>query len=181
MGFFDRNTEQVPEGTSVEQELKRARIFGWRDVVICLAIVGVFLLAKDWLNDNFGFTFGDSYDGLAPVLEETQFGIKGLDGVAHTFVYVDSDITLHEGLKDYLNTEKGEIVEAQETRKVCSGVYHNALYGDYQLHVQTKLDKYIVVQNADGVIVFNLESDDTTRELYNYFMELRDEQLAKAA
>jgi len=181
MGFFDRNTEQVPEGTSVEQELKRARAFGWRDIIICLAIVGVFLLSKDWLSENFGFTFGDSYDGLAPVLEETQFGIKGLDGEAHTFVYVDSDITLHEGLKDYLNTQKGEIVEAQETRKVDSGVYHNDAYGDYQLHVQTKLDKYIVVKNADGVIVFNLESNDTTQELYNYMMQLRDEQLAKAA
>lgn len=182
MGILDRNTElKQPEATTVEQELKRSRAFGWRDIIVCLAIVGVFLLAKDWLNENFGFTFGDSYDGLAPVLEETRFGITGLDGVTHTFVYVDSDITLHEDLKDYLSTRKGEIVEAQETRKVCSGVYHNEEFGDYQLHVQTRYDNYILVKNADGVILFNLESNDTTRELYNYMMQLRDEQLAKAA
>ena len=103
MGILDRNTElKQPEATTVEQELKRSRAFGWRDIIVCLAIVGVFLLAKDWLNENFGFTFGDSYDGLAPVLEETQFGITGLDGVTHTFVYAESDITLHDGLKDYL-------------------------------------------------------------------------------
>lgn len=181
MGLLDRNTAQQPEVTTVEQELKRSRAFGWRDVIVCLAIVGVFLLSKDYLKENFGFSFGDSYDGLAPVLEETRFGITGLDGETHTFVYTESDITLHDGLKGFLESEKGEMVEAQETRKVCSGVYHNALYGDYQLHVQIRLSKYILVKNADGVIVFNLESDDTTQELYNYMMQLRDEQLAKAA
>ena len=46
----------------------------YRSGIVCLAIVGAFLLAKDWLNENFGFTFGDSYDGLAPVLEEIADG-----------------------------------------------------------------------------------------------------------
>ena len=49
MGFFDRRTEgeQVPETTTVEQELKRSKFFGWRDVVVCLLIVGVFMLIRD--------------------------------------------------------------------------------------------------------------------------------------
>ena len=184
MGFFDRNTDQPPEGTSVEQELKRARFFGWRDVIVCLVIVGVFLLIQ---NTEFGQNLSKnvlgvgSYDGLAPVLEEKQFGITGLDGVTHTFVYVDSDIELCSGLKDYLAKDKGEMLEGSETKRVCSGLYRNDAFGDYQLHVQTKLDSYMVVRTADGVIVFNLESNDTTKELYNYFMQLREDQLAKAS
>ena len=181
MGALDHNTDRQPEVTTVQQELKRSRFFGWRDIVVCLLIVGVFLLSKDFLKDRFGYTFGDAYDGLRPVLEETQFGITGLDGVTHTFVYAESDITLHEGLKDYLKTDKGELVEGEETKKTLSGLYRNDAFGEYQLHVQTKLDRYILVKNADGVLVFNLESNDTTTELYNYMMELREAQLNGAA
>ena len=177
MGFFNRAVQEPPEGYSVEQEIKRSRFFGWRDVVICLLIVGVFLLFR---NTSLGQRFGN-YGGLSPVLEETQFGITGLDGVTHTFVYADSDIELYEGLKDFLATQKGELVEGQETRQVLSGTYRNDAFGEYQLHVQTKLSSYIVVRNADGVLVFNLESNDTTQELYRYFMELREAQLAKQA
>ena len=181
MGFMDRKPEeQIPESTSVERELKRAKFFGWRDVVVCLLIVGAFLLIR---NTELGKTlgkngFGGGYDGLSPVLEETQFGITGLDGVTHTFVYVDSDMELREGLKDFLDREKGERVAGEETKRVCSGLYHNEAFGDYQLHVQTRLNNYIVVHTGDGVIVFNLESDETTKELYKYFTQCREEQLA---
>ena len=47
--------------------------------------------------------------------------------------------------------------------------------------MQIRLNSYIVVHNADGVLVFNLESDDTTQELYRYFMQLREAQLAGQA
>ena len=177
MGFFDRAEERPPEGTSVEREIRRSRFFGWRDVVVCLLTVGVFLLVR---NTGWGQTLG-SYGGLSPVLEEKQFGIIGLDGVTHTFVYAESEIELHDDLKDFLAKEKGELLEGNETRQTYSGTYRNAAFGEYQLHVQVKLKYYMIVRNADGVLVFNLESNETTQELYRYFMELRAEQLNKAA
>lgn len=185
MGFMDRKPEeQVPESTSVEQELKRAKFFGWRDVVVCLLIVGAFFLIRNTeLGKNLGkngFGLG-GYDGLSPVLEETQFGITGLDGVTHTFVYADSDIELREGLQDYLAKEKGELVAGEETKRVCSGTYHNDAFGNYQLHVQTKYNNYIVVRSGGEVIVFNLESDETTKELYKYFMQCKETQPAAQA
>ena len=184
MGFFDRGTgDRMPEATSVEQELKRSRFFGWRDVVVCLLIVGAFILIRNTeLGRNLGKNFlGGGYDGLAPVLEEKQFGITGLDGVTHTFVYAESDIELRDGLKDFLAGEKGERVDGEETKYVCSGTYRNDAFGEYQLHVQKKYDKYIVVHDSNGVLVFNLESNETTTELYQYIMQLRDEQLAGQA
>ena len=172
MGFFNRGTEQVNEGTSVEREIKRSKFVGWRDVVICLLIVAFFMLTKNSLG------IGDSYGGLRPVLEETQFGITGLDGETHTFVYTESEIELRDDLKGFLANEKGTLVEGTENKRVLSGVYRNDEFGEYQLHVQTKLHCFIVVRNADGVTVFNLESDETTKELHRYLNELRDEQLA---
>ena len=177
MDYFDRDQQEQDVVTTVQEELKRSRFFGWRDVIVCVVVIAVLLLSRDFLAERLGFTFGDSYDGLKPVLEETQFGITGLDGMTHTFVYAESDITLHDGLKGFLKTDKGETVEAEETKRVCSGVYRNAEFGEYQLHVQTRLDMYILVRNADGVLIFNLESNDTTRELYDYFLELRNKQL----
>lgn len=172
MGFFKKVPDRPPEGTSVRDEIKRAKMFGWRDVIICLLIVGFFLLTKNSLGLG-------SYGGLAPQLEETRFGITGLDGSTHYFTYVDADsIELHDDLKSF---DTGEKVEGQENRATLSGIYRNDAFGEYQLHIQKKLNYYIVVRNADGVLVFNLESDDTTKELHRYIMELRDQQLGNTA
>ena len=167
MGFFDRqNTEETQESVSVERELKRNKMIGWRDVIICLLIVGFFLLTK---NSFKGFS---GYGGFSPVLEETQFGIVGLDGETHTFVYAEADsIELRSDLKTF---QKGQKISGEETRRACSGVYRNEEFGEYQLHVLSKLNNYIVVRDADGVLVFNIEADETTKALYDYFMEQRD-------
>ena len=171
MAFFRKITDRPPETTSVSEEMKRNKIFGLRDVIVCLVIVVVFLISKN----GFGIGLG-SYGGLAPVLEETRFGITGLDGNTHFFNYADADsIELFDDLK---SLDIGEKVEGQENRQVKSGTYRNSEFGTYQLHVQTKLHNYIVVHMPDGVLVFNLESDDTTKELHKYFNQLREEQLS---
>ena len=171
MGFFNRqqDPDQMPEGTTVSRELKRTSMFGWRDVIICLVIIVVFLCTKN----SFGL---GGYGGFAPALEETRFGITALDGTTHYFTYTEAEsIELRDDMKTF---DRGEKIEGDETRRACSGIYRNSEFGEYQLYVQTKLNNYIVVHAPDGVMVFNLESDDTTKELYRYFNELRDEQLA---
>ena len=171
MGLFNKGTQPPPEATSVSYELKRMKMFGWRDVIVCLLIVAVFLLTKD----KFGFGLG-SYDGLVPILEETRFGITDLDGESHFFTYADAEsIELFDDLKQF---DMGEKVEGKENRYVLTGIYRNSAFGEYQLYVQPKLNYYIVVHAPDGVIVFNLESDGTTQELYRNFMEAREEQLS---
>ncbi len=169
MGFFDKAEAKPVEGTSVAQELKRAKMFGWRDVIVCVLIVGFFLLTRN----SFGLGLGN-YGGMAPVLEETRFGITALDGTTHFFTYADADsIELFDDLKSF---DRGEEVEAKQNRQVTSGTYRNSEFGEYQLHVQNKLSNYIVVHDAGGVLVFNLESNETTKSLYEYFMEQRAAQ-----
>ena len=167
MGLFNKGTQPPPEATSVSYELKRMKMFGWRDVIVCLLIVAVFLLTKD----KFGFGLG-SYGGLVPILEETRFGITDLAGEDHFFSYKDADsIEMFSDLKSF---DKGELVEGTEKRGVISGTYRNSEFGEYQLHVQTKLNNYIVVHDASGVLVFNVESDETTSQLYDVFIEQRN-------
>lgn len=161
MGFFNR-TQDGPEEVSVAREMDRMKRNGIRDVIICVVIVVVFLLTKN----NLGL---GSYGGMVPTLEETRFGITDLAGVEHFFTYKDADsIELFNDLKSF---DRGELVEGTERRGVTSGTFRNSAFGEYQLHVMNKLDSYIVVRDANGVLVFNVESDETTVQLYEYFVE----------
>ena len=167
MGFFDKLQEDRPhDTTTVQQEMRRNKFFGWRDVIVCLLIVGVFLIFRDKTGSFLGLG-----GGLDPVLEETRFGITDAEGVTHFFGYAEADsIELFSDLKSF---DKGEQVDGTATRSLCSGTWRNSEFGEYELHVQTKLKTYIVVHDAGGVLVFNLESDETTRSLYDYFIEQR--------
>ncbi len=167
MNVWKRLQTQAPEATSVEQEMKRNRFFGWRDVIVCLLIVGFFLLTKNGLGLGLG-----GYGGLAPVLEETRFGVTGMDGTTHFFTYSEVEsIELRSDLSNFLQNEKGTLVEGKDQKRVCSGLFHNDAFGDYQLHVQTQLHNFIIVHAPDGVLVFALESDETTQSLYEHFIE----------
>ncbi len=168
MGLFNKLFPgNAPEETTVAAEMRRNKFFGWRDVIVCLLIVGFFLLTKNSLGLG-------NYGGLTPVLEETRFGITDLNGETHFFSYRDADsIELRDDLKSF---DKGEMLDGKENRQVISGTFRNSEFGEYQLHIQKKLNNYIVVRDANGVLVFSIESDETTRLLYENFMEQRSAQ-----
>ena len=170
MGLFNKlfpgNSEQE---TTVAAEMRRNRFFRLRDVIVFLLIIGFFLLARNSLGlGNFG--------GLTPVLEETRFGITDLNGETHFFTYRDAEsIELRDDLKNF---DQGEMVDGKENRQVLSGTFRNSEFGEYQLHIEKKLNNYIVVHDANGVLVFNIESDETTKILYENLMEQRAKQQA---
>ena len=167
MDFMKKQEDRPPETASVMEEIKRDRRFGLRDIIVCLLIVGFFLLTKNGLGLGLG-----GYGGLAPVLEETRFGVTGVDGTTHFFTYSEVEsIELRSDLSDFLRNEKGTLVEGKDQKRVCSGLFHNDAFGDYQLHVQTQLHNFIIVHAPEGVLVFALESDETTQSLYEYFVE----------
>ncbi len=106
---------------------------------------------------------------LVPLLEETQFSIVALDGTTQSFVYAEA-VSI-ELFSDFQSFDRGEPVKATENRRFFSGIYRNAEFGEYQLHATKKLNNYIVVRRPEGVLVINLESDKTTRALYDSFTE----------
>ena len=167
MDFMKKQEDRPPETASVMEEIKRDRRFGLRDIIVCLLIVGFFLLTKNSLGLGLG-----SYGGMAPVLEESGFGVTGLDGTTHSFTYADAEsVELRDDLSAFLQNEKGTLVEGKEQRRVISGLFRNDAFGDYQLHVQTQLHNFVIVHAPDGVLVFAIESDETTKSLYAYFVE----------
>ena len=159
MGGYNQNGfGKMPEATSVQQELKRSKAAGWRDVVICVIIILGFLLYKE--------VRGEETTAVTPRLGETEFTLIALDGTEHRFVYDELDsIELHDDLQSF---DRGTLVRGNEAKRCVSGRYTNDAFGEYELHIMTKLNEYLIVKNADGVMVFNIESDETTQALYDY-------------
>jgi len=155
MGLFGMNRGAQNESTSVEREYKRAKIAGWRDTIICALVIVAVIFAKDAL---VGAEF-------APVLDETQFSIMLPSGDRRTIVFDELQrVEYRQGLESF---DRGELLSGEEARRCFNGVYKNAEFGEYELYVMTKLDSFIVAHLPDGIVLFNIESDDTTRLLYD--------------
>ena len=148
--------------TSVEYEMKRSRATGIRDVVICAFIILGFLFYRESTDTR----------EIGPVLGETQFSVVAMDGEQHTFVYAETEsIELLDNLDEF---DRGTMIGGNESKRCVSGTFQNEQFGEYELHVLTKLDSYIVVNSSNGVLVFNIESDETTAALYDFFCERID-------
>ena len=123
-------------------------------ILIVLIIVGVSVLS--FINGPSGNDFR---------IEEEQFVITGYDQTVLTIAYDDiSHLEYLDSLPDF-----GEAVSVAENGKVLSGTYKNEAYGEYQVHVDTRIDACMLIQTEDVTVLFNVESEDTTKELCSAF------------
>lgn len=153
------SSDKEVEQTTVEQELQRSKKTGRRDVIICFVIIILFLLFKNSLG----------LGQISPILGDEEFGIIGIDGETRSFRYDSiASIELREDISSF---KHGELVNGTENKRCWSGVFHNSEFGEYELHVDPRNSKYIVVQNPDGVIVFNIEAPETTQSLYDFILD----------
>lgn len=159
MELFHKNRQQEQGGSPVQKALRLAALHSRRNLAICVIFVAAFVVIRGVSGEK---TF-------VPLLEETRFSIVALDGTTHSFVYAEADSI--ELFDDFRSFDRGVPVNAAETRRLISGTYRNAEFGEYQLHAVKKLNNYIVVRRPEGVLVFNLESDETTQALYASFTE----------
>lgn len=165
MGHFE-NAGAQESGPSVQQEMKRAKRTGWRDVIICLIIIVVALLYQE-SRDTRGIS-------LRLSTEETQVTVVGVDGTEHTLVFSQLEsVELFTELEEF---DRGEQLSGEATKTLTSGQFRNDAYGEYALHVMNKLHNYVVARGADGVLVFNFESDESTKAIYDYICEKLPEE-----
>lgn len=70
-------------------------------------------------------------------------------------------------------SEPGQPVSGNSNRRCQWGTYKNDSWGEYTLCVTTKIENAIRITMQNGeVIVFNYESDETTRAILDMFNEL---------
>ena len=160
MGRFENTGAQAGNG-SVQQEMKRARRTGWRDVIICLVIIVVALLIQE-SRDPRAISLR-----LSP--DEEKLTVLGPDAAEHALVFADVEsVELFTGLQEL---DRGEQLSGESTKTLTSGRFRSDAFGEYELHVMNKLHNYIVARGADGTLVFNFESDETTKVIYDYICE----------
>ena len=162
MGLFDRMKVPAAKDTTVSDELERVTSSHWRNLILGIVIIVLLILFRDTLGLGKGIEV--TTDQI-----DTQLGVVDIDGNVHTFDYSDvKSVALRTDLKRF---DRGELIDGQENWLVRSGTYRNGEYGEYGLYVMRRLKSFIVVETGDGVIAFNLESDDTTESLYDYLVK----------
>ena len=71
----------------------------------------------------------------------------------------------------------GAAVDGGVKNHIRYGLWHNDEWGDYQLFTSEKIEPVIVLRTTDGtVLVYNFESEKTTRSHYETFTVFLREQ-----
>lgn len=66
----------------------------------------------------------------------------------------------------------GTLIEGMNSDKEKSGIWSNSEFGVYELFFNVRLNRCIVCQRVSGqVIVFNFESDESTKSLYDAILK----------
>lgn len=79
-------------------------------------------------------------------------------------------VSYEEGL------DPGTLKEGTDDKKVKSGTWENERFGEYQLYALPKVTSYVILTTADGVTVFNYESANTTKQIYDAFYDLMEQK-----
>jgi hypothetical protein len=129
---------------------KITRLFG-----ICLLIgVIVYFLTKD-------------VERISVSVQDDHLSLSYSAGDSMTVRY--EDILL---VKEGQDLDLGRYVSGTETDKYRFGVWENEGFGNYSLCVYTDVAHYIAVETSNGMVIFNLESDDATDSFYEAFQEM---------
>ena len=164
MGLFQNlNMGYQGDAGSVEREVKRSRIKGWVDVILCVAIVIGVLLFREVSGSNQN----------SVMFEQGRITITTADGEARAIVF--DQLESAELFTDFESFDKGELIQGQEVKNCCSGVYHNAEFGEYYMFVTPKYENYIVTRQPDGVIIFNYESKESTVDAYHFLQQVMED------
>lgn len=68
----------------------------------------------------------------------------------------------------------GEHISGKETKRYKFGVWNNSEYGAYHLCIDVDVNRFILLETANGFVLFNFESDDATDNFYKAFIELHE-------
>ncbi|MGM9606002.1 MAG: hypothetical protein ACI3XJ_00700 [Oscillospiraceae bacterium] len=127
---------------------------------ICLVVIIVVFLAYSlfFQKPKVEATMGDNAFGLITLNDTT---------IAFYLTDVES-VELGDSLSTF---DKGTFQSGTEESTCCSGTYVNDAFGEYELHVNLKVEPYVIVHYTDGILVFNNPSAEGTMELYTNLLD----------
>ena len=120
----------------------------WINLIIVLALIAIVMIRS--------IRGGGSDVDFA--LSEDRLSISGPGEFTVSVEFSDvSSIAFRDSL------DQGVCIDGGSEGSYTYGIWENEEFGQYALHVLTKVNAYIVLTEVDGdVIVFNIESDKTT-------------------
>ncbi len=131
----------------------------WREIAAALAVIILFTAL-----------FGRGEDSAVDLqFEDAQMSINGPSGAPGPVTLDYADI-LSVSLRDGL--ELGVFESGLDTETCRFGVWRGGDLGSYTLCACPAASEYIVLETAEGTVVFNYQDDDATEHLYEALLEL---------
>ena len=88
-----------------------------------------------------------------------------LSGKSKVSIQDIKELELRDGIKT------GERLLGISSFRMLGGSFSNEEFGKYKLYKYKSVDEIIVIHTADGVIVFNLETEEKTENVYKELQE----------
>ena len=164
MGFWrssddhDTGTYTTPEDRA-QKEAEITRRSRKINLITIVVVIAVFLIYSMFFQTKT----------ITAVMDDKSFVLAPLEG--ENIAFSLTDVESVELGDDFSAFDKGSLQSGTEDSSCCSGVYMNDTLGEYQLHVNLKVDPYVIVRYTDGVLVFNTETADGTTELYTNLLD----------
>ena len=125
-------------------------------LLVVLLIVGVTI-----------FSLVGGASNITLIIGEDSVTVGGLEERECVIAY--SDVERTELLDELPAID--EKVNADERGKVISGTCKNSEYGEFELYVDQAINKCMLIETADTTLVFNLEGDSTTEQVFESLTE----------
>lgn len=150
----------------MSEEMPRKRGAQWRNLIFLLIVLVVF----------GGFRIFNHVEPVTLQFEDDYMTLTGPEGAP--FVVTVQYQEIHS-ISEITELDLGTYLTGLNTEKCWFGTWHNDAYGDYTLCASPAFSDYIVLETANGVIVFNYESADATQHFYPAMQELLDSYQAQ--
>ena len=108
------------------------------------------------------------YSGDSTVLDvgESSLTINGAGNTSYTIAYEDI-----QSVELVYSPDYGTSIDGGKKQMYAYGIWNNESWGEYRLYVNTNIDVCIVITEIERVFVFNYINEQTTKDLYNSFLE----------
>lgn len=152
-GAYVTPDEQMQKDLEITRRSRKINLIALVVIVAAFLVYNIFFQAKT----------------ITAAMDERSFALVTLEDEVIAFPLTDVESV--ELGDDFSAFDRGTLQTGTEDSSCCSGTYLNDAFGEYQLHVNLKVNCYVTVRYTDGILVFNTPTADETTELYTKLLD----------